>query len=275
MQKPLFSVLIANFNNGKYIAACLDSVLNQDYLHLEIVIVDDASTDQSLAIIAPYLNQHHPIKLITNSENQGVGYTKKRCIDEASGEICGFVDPDDTITPNAVAAMVSMHQQHPEASLLYSDYYECDENLRTIGAYQSAQVVNSQAHFFNDEGKIGPFASFKKSSYQKTKGLNTYLKRAIDQDLYLKLYDVGECLHLPLKLYHYRMHANGLATKAQTNLAYYWFWVVKILRAQDKGINLEQDFAKTFVRAASLKHWIKADQLFRKSPLYKLFRFFK
>ena len=251
---PLFSILIANYNNGKYIAECLGSVLNQDYSNIEIILVDDGSTDNSLAIIQPYLTQHQNIKLFINETNKGVGYTKKRCIDEASGEICGFVDPDDTITLTAISKMVAAHQQQPDVALVYSDYYECDERLQVLKTYQPRQVENGKIDFFNDGGDIGPFATFKSKYYRLTKGLNIYLKRAIDQDLYLKLYDVGDCIYLPEALYHYRMHNQGLATNAQADLAYYWYWVVKIMRAQSLGIDLEKDFNHTFMRKASLNY---------------------
>ena len=268
--QPLFSVLVANYNNGRYIAECLDSVLKQDYPNIEIIIVDDASTDSSLQITEPYL-QHSHIKLLSNEDNKGVGYTKKRCIDEASGEICGFLDPDDTLTLDAISKMVTAHASKPDASLIYSDYYECDEQLQITTEYKSEQVINGQYDFFNDKG-IGPFATFKKEFYEKTNGLNAALRRAIDQDLYLKLYDTGDCIHLPEPLYYYRFHKKGLSTNAQGDLAYYWFWVVRILRAQEKGINLEQHFNDTFIRRKRIWYLIPLDEKFRKSFVFKVLR---
>jgi glycosyltransferase involved in cell wall biosynthesis len=236
------------------------------------VVIDDASNDNSLAIISPYLAQYHHIKLYQNSRNEGVGYTKKRCIDEAKGEILGFVDPDDTITPDAVRKMIEAHQAHQQAALIYSNYYECNEHLQITGEYKSAQVINGDHYFFNDDGNIGPFSAFKKKCYEKTSGLNATLKRAIDQDLYLKLYDTGDCTHLPKILYYYRLHDHGIATSAQTDLAYYWFWLVKILRAQEKGINLEHQFNNTFIRRKRIWYLIPLDQKIRKSFVFKVLR---
>lgn len=269
--QPLFSVLVANYNNGRYITECLDSILKQDYPHIEIIIVDDASTDNSLSIIEPYL-QHSDIKLFKNIENKGVGYTKKRCIDEASGEICGFLDPDDTLTLDAVNEMVEAHLNKPNAALVYSDYYDCNERLQINYEYKSAQVVNGEDHFFNDEGHIGPFSTFKKKFYEQTSGLNATLKRAVDQDLYFKLYDTGDCIHLPKPLYFYRIHDKGISTNAQGDLAYYWFWLVKILRAQEKGINLEQQFNDTFIRRKRIRYLIPLDEKIRKSFAFKVLK---
>ena len=69
-KKSPFSVLIANYNNAKYIKKAIESVLKQTYKNWEIVIVDDASTDNSLEVIRPYLKDKR-IKLVKHKENQG------------------------------------------------------------------------------------------------------------------------------------------------------------------------------------------------------------
>lgn len=272
---PLFSILVANYNNGRYISECLDSVLAQDYKNIEIIIVDDASTDNSIEIINGYLQKHQHIKLFKNEENQGVGYTKKRCIDEAAGEILGFVDPDDTITPDAVSAMIAAHQNHSEASLIYSDYFECDEQLKIYNTYKSKQVENGLKAFFNHEEYIGPLASFKKELYQKTKGINITLTNAEDQDLYFKLYDIGDCIHLPQNLYYYRIHHGGLSTFNNEDNAIFWRWKVIFQRAEEKNIDIEDYFWKTFVRRDQVKYGVKFENWFRASIFYQLLKLFK
>lgn len=271
-EQPLFSVLVANYNNGKHIAECLDSILKQDYPNIEIIIVDDGSTDNSLVIIEPYQQKHRYIKFFKNEENKGVGFTKKRCIDEAEGEILGFVDPDDTITSDAVSKMIEMHQKHPQASLLYSNYYECNEDLKIINEYKSIQVKNGENYFFNDEGHIGHFCSFKKSCYKKTSGINPYLKNAEDQDLYFKLYDVGEAILLDEPLYYYRIHNGGLSTLANTEHSYFWRWKVILARAEEKGIDIEPYFWETFVRKEKIKHWLAINTFVRNTWLFKIIR---
>ena len=119
MNKPLFSVLIANYNNGNYIQECIESVFAQDYKEWEIIIVDDASTDNSKSIYLLYAN-HPQIHIYFNDKNRGVTYTKWRCIEEAKGDFCGFLDPDDTILPNALSLMVSNHLQDLDISIISS-----------------------------------------------------------------------------------------------------------------------------------------------------------
>lgn len=98
---PLFSVLIANYNNGKYLMDAIDSVWRQTYTHWEIILVDDASTDNSKELYKE-LEKDNRIHIYYNEENRGCGYTKRRCADLANGELCGFLDPDDALTDDAL-----------------------------------------------------------------------------------------------------------------------------------------------------------------------------
>ncbi len=257
MPTPLFSVLIANYNNARFICECLNSVLAQTYANMEVIIVDDASTDHSLEVIQNYADKHSFIHVFINSENKGVGYTKKRCVDEGKGELCGFVDPDDALTPEAVGVMVHAHLQNPEAALIYSNYYFCNHQLIIEKECKNSQIINANPYFFNDTNAyISHFASFKKEYYTQTEGINPLLKYAEDLDFYLKLYDTAPCLHLNQTLYHYRFHKNGLTTIKVNEPASYWRWLVMLKRAEARGISLEQRFAATFVKKEQVKHYL-------------------
>ena len=92
MNQPLFSVLITNYNNGRYLQEAIDSVLAQTYTNWEIILVDDKSTDNSFEIYEKYKDDGR-FKIYYNEVNMGCGYTKHRCAELASGELCGFLDP--------------------------------------------------------------------------------------------------------------------------------------------------------------------------------------
>src|ERR1700690_716768 len=97
-----FSVLIANYNNGKYFKDCYDSLISQTYNNWEEIILDYKSTDDSLEVIKTLIKEDERFKLFENEKNYGCGYTKRKCAELATGEICGFVDPDDAIVPEAL-----------------------------------------------------------------------------------------------------------------------------------------------------------------------------
>ena len=126
-QQPLFSVLIANFNNGRFIRDCIGSVLEQTHTCWEVIFVDDGSTDNSLEVITGFAEKDDRIKVFRNKENTGCGYTKRKCAELATGEICGFLDPDDALVENAIELSVKEHLENPNASLVYSLCYQTDE----------------------------------------------------------------------------------------------------------------------------------------------------
>lgn len=96
MKDGYVSVVIPAYNEEKYISRCLESVLNQTYAKLEIIIINDGSTDETDKVCSEYLNRDKRIKYIKQS-NHGVAYAKRRGVELAEGEYIGFVDADDYI----------------------------------------------------------------------------------------------------------------------------------------------------------------------------------
>lgn len=247
MTTPLFSILVANYNNGRFLEEALNSIYRQNYKNWEVVIVDDFSTDNSYDIYKG-LSNNPRIKIYFNEKNLGAGFTKGKCVEMASGEICGFLDPDDILTDDALEKMVNAHNNKPEVSLIYSLSYHCDENLKIKNInYAPKEIQSGNSYFFNLEWAISHFASFKYNFYKKTEGIDPDLKRAVDQDLYLKLYEVGDTFFLNEVLYYYRIHKSGISTNKNVNKAYFWHWVVIINTGKRRGINLEDLFCDNFV----------------------------
>lgn len=243
LAKMKFSILIANYNNGVFFKDCYDSIVAQTYKDWEAIIVDDQSTDNSIEIISSLINHDPRFMLYTNGENRGCGFTKRRCAELASGEIAGFVDPDDSLVPDALEQMVKAHAENPAVSLVHSRFYFCDENLDQTALYTVAQSVQVTETFTNLEARVNHFASFKISFYKRTEGINSSLLRAVDQDLYLKLSETGPFYFVDKGLYNYRIHSNGISTFANVDKAFYWFLKVIMKAEERRGINLENNIA--------------------------------
>ena len=195
---PLFSVLIANYNDGKYLTQAINSVMSQSYQNWEIVIVDDCSIVNNL--------NHPQIHVYQNDRNYGCGYTKSRCVELAHGEICGFVDADDYIVNDALEIMVDAHIKNPLCSLVYSQFYytDKDSNILFVSDHQCAIPDGESYLTCKKLGAISHFVTFKKDCYQKTEGINKSMLIAEDTDLYFKLEEVGKTLFIPKPLYFYR-----------------------------------------------------------------------
>jgi glycosyltransferase involved in cell wall biosynthesis len=111
---PVISVVIPNYNNGSLLAAAIESALNQTFRAVEIVVVDDGSTDDSRQVIERY---RPPIQAIFQP-NRGPAAARNAGIRAACGEYIQFLDADDLLLPHALERLVAMAWQHPEAGIV-------------------------------------------------------------------------------------------------------------------------------------------------------------
>ena len=244
LPKPLFSVLIANYNNGKYLEDAIKSVLRQTYDNWELIIVDDGSTDNSAEIYCKYLNDNR-IKYYYNDHNEGCGYAKRKCVELANGIVLGFLDADDIILPKAIESMVFIHNKFPNVSIAFSRYYECDEQLRIIKESRRLKIPPGKSYLTHGDFKPEVFASFKKKFYDKTVGISGSLLRGVDQDLYLKLEEVGDIFISEEVTYMYRMHQSNISI-SQGLKALYWNIIVRHDACIRRNINPEEISYKNF-----------------------------
>lgn len=207
-----FSILIANYNNGKFFKSCYDSIISQKFTNWEVIILDDCSTDNSLELINELIKGDSRFKLFENEVNCGVGITKAKLIELANGDICGFVDPDDAISPDALLSSIKIFEKKKEVVLTYSKFVNCDENLNPLNVSKVAmQVLNGDSNFFNCPVHIVHFVSFRRNVYLQTEKMNTIMRIAEDQDLYLKMYEKGKVQFINENNYFYRAHAGGIS----------------------------------------------------------------
>ena len=239
---PLFSVMIANHNHGGYLMDAVESVKAQTYPHWEIIIVDDCSTDNSHELYAK-LEQDSRMRVFRNDENKGCGFTKRRCLAEAKGEICGFLDADDCLTDDALQVMVEAHQSHPECSLIYSQMYFVDPQMKVIAVSEHQRALLNGESFLtcHGTGVISHFVTMKKASYDKTEGMDESLRIAEDVDLYFKLEEVGETLFLPMPLYKYRIDTGCNVSLVASNRAKTLGWEVlaRAAACKRRGLPIE------------------------------------
>lgn len=223
-----FSLLVANYNNGHFFSDCYKSIIEQTYNNWEVVILDDCSTDDSVKLIQDLIDGDSRFRLFKNEENKGVGYTKSKLIELSEGEICGYLDPDDTLGDNALQASVNVFLNKKDVVLTYSRLVTCDKNLNPQVELKSAmQVPNGDPYFFNCPIQIAPFVGFKKSVYMKCEKMKSEFRIAEDQDLYYKMYEKGNVIFIDQTDYFYRAHEGGISQNANKQKSYdYWGKVI-------------------------------------------------
>ena len=112
MLRKLLTVIIPVFNTENYLERCLESVLNQSYKNIEIIAVDDASTDNSKYILEKYMKLNNNIKCIILQENHGAGNARNVGLSIANGEYIAFIDSDDWVDTNIYMSLINEMEEH-------------------------------------------------------------------------------------------------------------------------------------------------------------------
>jgi glycosyltransferase involved in cell wall biosynthesis len=120
-EQPLVSVLITAYNRERYLPQALESVLALKYPNFEVIVVDDASTDRTLAIAQRFAESDPRVRVFRNEENLGDYPNRNRAATLAQGKYLKYVDSDDIIYPYALDAMVEAMERFPAAGLGMSD----------------------------------------------------------------------------------------------------------------------------------------------------------
>ena len=116
--EALVSVIIPAYNAQNFIAQSLDSILAQTYPHVEVVVVNDGSTDNTSEIVKGYGQEVHYF----SQEHKGVSFARNLGISRSSGQFLCFFDSDDVMVPDRVAVQIDFMGRHPDVGLAFSDY---------------------------------------------------------------------------------------------------------------------------------------------------------
>ena len=112
------SIIVANYNNEKFIAECIESILNQTYKNFELIIVDDYSSDKSRDIINLYKSRDSRIISIYNEINSGPAYSRNQGIKIATGKYIAILDSDDIAMQNRIEVQKRYLDENPEIFLV-------------------------------------------------------------------------------------------------------------------------------------------------------------
>ena len=129
------AVLLPVYNAGKFLRECLDSILAQTFADFELIVCDDASTDDSAAILAEYAARDPRVKVLRNEKNLGIARTRNRLLEAVSPE-CKYIaimDSDDVCFPDRLERQLAFLEAHPEVGGVGSALEIIDENSQTTG----------------------------------------------------------------------------------------------------------------------------------------------
>jgi len=117
MDLPTLSVIVPNYNHGRYLAVCLKAILAQSVKPIELIVLDDASTDNSVEVIRQFAAQSPLVRLVRNEKNLGVIRTLNKGLDLARGEYVFIQAADDEVLPGLLEKSLCLLAKYPQAGL--------------------------------------------------------------------------------------------------------------------------------------------------------------
>lgn len=230
--KGLVSILIPVYNTELYLPKCLDSLVKQTYKNLEIIAVDNASTDSSLRILKEYAQKDNRIHIIEKKKTGLVGESRNLALDAAKGEYIWFVDSDDYAEPYFLEIMIKkMNQVDVEIiQCCYKTFNDYGEESDTL-PYKNDKIYSGRelCIFMNDfVGLCGPNVMLWNKLYKRKALQGKHFPEGhAYEDLfqtYLWLYPQKEILWIADRLMHWRKNA----ASATSNYNYREFYLDEI-----------------------------------------------
>lgn len=205
MSLPSISIITPSFNQGAFIGATIDSVLNQDYPGLEYLVVDGGSKDSTLDVLSSYGDRLYWISEPDTGQSNAINKGWRR----TNGEIVSWLNSDDVLYPGALEAVGSYFSNHPDIDLLYGDCDFLDEAGGIIERYPA------EAHDFHKlvvttVNYIPQPATFmRRKLLQQVGYLDEELQYVMDLDYWLRAGIHHEFTYLPERLAGLRIHGEA------------------------------------------------------------------
>jgi len=198
MSYPLISIIIPCYNNKNVILESIDSALNQGYPHIEVIVVDDGSTDNSYEFIVGNVKNCENVKVVRQS-NQGPAAARNTGFNYSNGDFLVFLDGDDILHKDYIETCCNVYENDPSLNIVYCDV-ELFENKS--GLWKLKPFSESTILLFNS---IPVFAMIRSSVFQQIGQYDTELRCAEDWELWIRLLQQFSGVYkIPKVLYYYR-----------------------------------------------------------------------
>ena len=232
-EEPKFSIIMASYNYAKFIAQAIESVINQTYKNWELIIVDDASDDNSLEIIRSYCQNDSRIKLYYHSKNKGLSKTLQLGINKASYDWIAFLESDDMFCPDYLEKKAEIISKEPNVSFIFNDFNAIgnvafgEESHHKIFQKKMKQRVGP-TNYKNDFYFENPIPSFStvalKKELLKKCNYNSPIKPYLDWFLWGQISNKTDFYYIDKPLTLWRKHPKSYMNRNRPKSAY-WFYL--------------------------------------------------
>jgi glycosyltransferase involved in cell wall biosynthesis len=226
---PLASIVIPCYNQAHFLPEAIESALSQTHRPIEVIVVDDGSTDNTRDVVARY-----PHVRYVRQKNRGLGGARNTGFRVSKGEYILFLDADDRFTPDAAAAHLSCFAKHPEAGFVVGDI----DNISLDGSYLgSPRFPLLEGSVYEDVLKVHHVANsiavmWRRSVFEQLGGFRPSCSPAEDIELLLRAARLFQTAHHRATVAQYRRYPNTLSRKGELMLPA----IRRIMRLQDEVV---------------------------------------
>jgi len=249
----LVSIITPSFNQAAYLEQTILSVLEQDHSHIEYMVVDGGSTDNSVDIIRKYESK---LTWWVSEKDSGQADAISKGFARATGEVIAWLNSDDYYLAGAVSAAVKIFEEYPEVVMLYGDMLAVDEHGKTFNRLNYKQLTLEDLLCFQIIGQ--PAVFMRRSILRTTGGLDPTFHFLLDHHLWIRIARYGKILHVNQTWAAARYHAEA---KNRARAAEFGREAFRILDTVAQDENLALILAKVNRRARASAHRVDARYL--------------
>lgn len=235
--KSLVSIIVPVYNTQDYLKRCVDSLQKQTYPNLEIILMDDGSTDNSLDICRKFAEADARIKVISHP-NRGVGAVRNAGLACVRGEYVAFVDSDDWVEPDMYESLLGVMVSERADMVCCSHFREMENKSELSNAIGNSKVILTREEAF-EALRVGKFVLnflWDKLFRREVLANVVFPEKRQFEDLIVSgqwLYNVSKVVYLPLPKYHYAIRSNSLTNGVDTFNLQWRYEMVKALVEQN------------------------------------------
>ncbi len=244
---PKVSVVVANYNNARYLGKCLDSLLQQSYKDFEVLVFDDCSIDSSRELINSYISRDQRIRLIALPKNMGIAYVRSICLEHCAGEYVAVLDADDYAHPQRLLLQATYLDAHTDTVLVGSDYGVIDSEGSIKKHRKAVPVMDTELRWRLSIGNVYIHSTvmFRRTSALTAGGYDPNIECSEDMDIYCRLMPLGKLASIPQALAYWRTHGKSYSKREPAKILNGTY---KVLINNARQI-LKQDISSTVAEA--------------------------
>jgi glycosyltransferase involved in cell wall biosynthesis len=278
----LVSVIIPCYNQACFLVDAIGSVLAQTYRHIEIIVVDDGSQDDTAGVVANYAMVRY-----IRQDNQGLSGARNTGTRESRGAYLVFLDADDRLEPDALQLGLNCLHTHPECAFVSGHYRFIDDAGKVLAEHPQPPLEDDPYQAMLCGNYIGMHATvmYQRKALDSVGGFNTTLRSCEDYDMYLRITRCWPVHRHPFVVAEYRRHESNMShdfpqmlRAALSALTFQWEHIRSMPRysaAYRAGIrfwlvHFSKRLIRRFIILLSARQWVQLGRLLGGLPRYLL-----